>query len=100
MMGKQADEVRAKMKSWMEAHPESSVAGAIIEAFGGSENITKADACLTRLRVDVNETEKVDQDKLKELGAMGVVVLDKNVQAIFGKQSDQLKNDISSIIAK
>ena len=49
-------------------------------------------ACITRLRVAVADAEAVDQDKLKQLGAAGVVVVAGGVQAIFGTKSDNLKN--------
>jgi len=52
------------------------------------------DACITRLRVSVADTEVVDQDKLKQLGAAGVVVVSGGVQAIFGTKSDNLRTEM------
>lgn len=66
----------------------------LVIAFGGKENITGLDACITRLRVAVNHIEKVDQDRLKKIGAAGVVVVGDGVQAIFGTRSDNLKSDM------
>ncbi|MDG4813803.1 PTS transporter subunit EIIB, partial [Hydrogenovibrio sp. 3SP14C1] len=37
----------------------SELAGELVAAFGGKENITNLDACITRLRVSVAETELV-----------------------------------------
>lgn len=98
IFGKNSEELRAAMQSWVEANPESGTAGELISAFGGKENISAVDACLTRLRISVKDTESVSKDKLKELGAMGIVVLNNNVQAIFGKQSDSLKQAMEEII--
>ncbi len=67
------------------------MAGELVAAFGGKANITGLDACITRLRVAVADTAAVDQDKLKQLGAAGVVVVAGGVQAIFGTKSDNLK---------
>jgi glucose PTS system EIICB or EIICBA component len=53
-------------------------------AFGGKSNIVDLDACITRLRVGVADVHKADQDRLKALGAAGVIVVGNNVQAIFG----------------
>lgn len=50
------------------------MAGELVHAFGGKDNITNLDACITRLRVTVKDVAKVDQAKLKSLGAAGVVV--------------------------
>jgi len=72
----------------------SALAGELVQAFGGKNNITNLDACITRLRVSVKEIAKVDQPKLKSLGAAGVVVAGSGVQAIFGTKSDNLKTDM------
>ncbi|WP_316673952.1 PTS glucose transporter subunit IIBC [uncultured Tolumonas sp.] len=72
----------------------SDLAGELVHAFGGKDNITNLDACITRLRVSVKEVAKVDQSKLKSLGAAGVVVAGSGVQAIFGTKSDNLKTDM------
>lgn len=45
----------------------SELAGELVHAFGGKDNITNLDACITRLRVSVKSTENVDQAKLKSL---------------------------------
>lgn len=76
----------------------SELAGELVAAFGGKENITNLDACITRLRVSVASVEAVNQDKLKQLGAAGVVVAGSGVQAIFGTKSDNLKTDMNEWI--
>ncbi|WP_299013897.1 PTS glucose transporter subunit IIBC [uncultured Photobacterium sp.] len=76
----------------------SELAKELVMAFGGKDNITGLDACITRLRVAVASVDKVDQDKLKKLGAAGVVVAGGGVQAIFGTKSDNLKSDMDEWI--
>ncbi|MBU2897968.1 PTS glucose transporter subunit IIBC [Vibrio hepatarius] len=76
----------------------SDLAGELVEAFGGKQNITGLDACITRLRVAVADSEAVDQEKLKRLGAAGVVVVAGGVQAIFGTKSDNLKTEMDEWI--
>ncbi len=73
-------------------------AGSWFAAFGGKENITNLDACITRLRVSVADVAKVDQAGLKKLGAAGVVVAGSGVQAIFGTKSDNLKTEMDDYI--
>lgn len=75
------------------------LASAVLEALGGKENIGKLDACITRLRVSVNDIKKVDKTELKQLGAAGVMEVGNNIQAIFGPKSDQLKNQIKDVMA-
>ena len=76
----------------------SELAGQLVHAFGGKENITNLDACITRLRVSVKSSENVNQTKLKSLGAAGVVIVGTGVQAIFGTKSDNLKTDMDQWI--
>nr|WP_243385407.1 glucose-specific PTS transporter subunit IIBC [Bacillus kexueae] len=71
----------------------------ILEALGGRENIAHLDACITRLRVSVHEQANVDKDRLKQLGASGVLEVGNNIQAIFGPKSDNLKTQIQDIMA-
>ncbi|RKF15517.1 PTS glucose transporter subunit IIBC [Alginatibacterium sediminis] len=76
----------------------SEMSANLVAAFGGKDNIVSLDACITRLRIQVKAIEKVDQAKLKALGAAGVVVAGQGVQAIFGTKSDNLKTDMESYI--
>lgn len=71
---------------------------ALVAAFGGKENITSLDACITRLRISVSDVDSVDKDLLKKLGAAGVVVSGNGVQAIFGTKSDNLKTEMEEWI--
>jgi glucose PTS system EIICB or EIICBA component len=70
----------------------------LVLAFGGKSNITDLDACITRLRVGVNDINKADQNKLKALGAAGVLLVGNNMQAIFGTRSDNLKTDMEEYL--
>lgn len=79
-------------------HPNEKVRQ-ILKALGGAENIRHIDACITRLRLSVHDSLKVQIDDLKMLGAMGVVNAGGgNIQVIFGTSSDMLKDEIKKII--
>jgi glucose-specific phosphotransferase system IIA component len=74
-------------------------AAAVLTALGGAQNIKHLDACITRLRLTVNETSLVNFDHLKSLGASGSVnVGGGNIQVIFGTQSDQLKEEMKGLM--
>ena len=47
----------------------------LIQAFGGEANIVNVDACITRLRVTVNNLSIVDSQGLQQQGALGVIIL-------------------------
>ncbi|MHC1728939.1 MAG: PTS transporter subunit EIIC [Syntrophobacteraceae bacterium] len=66
----------------------------LVLAFGGKNNITSLDACITRLRVSVADPGKVSQARLKALGAAGVVTVGNNMQAIFGPKSEGYKTEM------
>ena len=70
----------------------------IVRALGGRSNIVNLDACITRLRVKLKDSSKVSADKLKALGAAGVVMVGDGVQAIFGTRSDVLKTEIGEYL--
>jgi PTS system N-acetylglucosamine-specific IIC component len=70
----------------------------VIAAFGGRENLVNVDACITRLRMEVADKGKVDQGRLKKLGAAGVIEVGNNVQAVFGTQAEALKNQIKDVL--
>ncbi|MGB6408144.1 MAG: glucose-specific PTS transporter subunit IIBC [Planococcus donghaensis] len=70
----------------------------ILAAMGGQENITHLDACITRLRVSVEDKGNVDKKRLKKLGASGVMEVGNNIQAIFGPVSDSLRGQMQDII--
>ncbi|GIM28572.1 hypothetical protein CPJCM30710_12380 [Clostridium polyendosporum] len=75
------------------------LAEGILAALGGKENIKHLDACITRLRVTVNDVKHVDSQQLKNLGAAGVMQVGENIQAIFGPKSDIIKSQINDVIA-
>ncbi len=71
----------------------------IIHLLGGKENIKDVDACMTRLRVSVEDPGKVgSEEEWKRAGAMGLIVKDKGVQAVYGPKADVLKSDIEDLL--
>jgi len=78
---------------------KDSIAPALIELLGGKENIEDVDACMTRLRVTVKDPKAVaGEQEWKSNGALGLIVKDKGVQAIYGPKADVLKSDIQDIL--
>jgi len=63
----------------------------LVLAFGGRSNIKNLDACITRLRVEVNDMARADSARLKALGAAGVITVGNSLQAIFGTQAENMK---------
>ena len=72
----------------------------VLAALGGEENAVSIDACITRLRVEVKDKSKVDKDKLKAFGAVGVVEVGNGIQAIFGAKADAYRHEINRILGR
>ncbi|MFC6293180.1 PTS glucose/maltose transporter subunit IIBCA [Macrococcus epidermidis] len=71
----------------------------IIHLLGGKANIKDVDACMTRLRVSVNDKGLVGNEAAwKKAGAMGLIVKDNGVQAVYGPKADVLKSDIEDLL--
>ncbi|MGL5328457.1 MAG: PTS transporter subunit IIBC [Peptostreptococcaceae bacterium] len=67
----------------------------IINLLGGRSNIEDVDACMTRLRVTVKDISLVANEKqFKEAGALGLIIKDRGVQAVYGPKADILKSNI------
>ncbi|WP_026565195.1 glucose-specific PTS transporter subunit IIBC [Bacillus sp. UNC41MFS5] len=75
------------------------LAANILDAMGGKDNIAHLDACITRLRVSVNDIKNVDKAELKKLGAAGVLEVGNNIQAIFGPRSETIKGQMKDIMS-
>ncbi|NDL64008.1 glucose PTS transporter subunit EIIB [Acerihabitans arboris] len=75
--------------------PRDPDIASLITALGEQGNIVDVDACITRLRVKVKDLGKVNTGQIQHLGALGVVVIGQEVQAIFGRQSDNLRRELS-----
>lgn len=71
----------------------------VITALGGRENLVEVDACITRLRVTVKDTEKVADDETwkNQLKARGVFRKGTGVQVVYGALAEVLKNEINKV---
>lgn len=78
-----------------------SLARRYIAAIGGSDNLTNIDACITRLRLTVNDSDKVNDQLAKKLGASGVLHLNKqSVQIVVGTQAEAIAEAMKAVVKK
>lgn len=64
---------------------------AFVEALGGAGNLASIDACTTRLRLVVNEQDKVSEARLKKLGAKGFIRPSaQGLQVVLGPIADSV----------
>ena len=76
-------------------------AQAFIEALGGEENITHTDACITRLRMSVNDSSLLLDETFLALGAKGVIRPDKHsIQIVLGTKAEGVAENIKESLKK
>jgi len=73
-------------------------AEAILAAMGGADNIVEIEACITRLRAEVQDGSVVDEAALKKAGAHGVMRAGTVVQVVVGPEADTLASDIEDLM--
>ena len=76
----------------------SDKAEQILAGLGGADNVVEIEACITRLRTEVEDPGKVDEAVLKRAGAHGVVKSGSVVQVVVGPEADTLAEDIEDLM--
>ncbi len=75
------------------------VAAGILEALGGKDNITSADYCATRLRLEVKDQLLVNDKAVKAAGAAGIIKPGKtSVQVVIGTQVQFVYDEFKKLI--
>ena len=78
---------------------DQSLGANYLRGLGGKANIKNIDACATRLRLTVADTEKIDVAALKALGARGVIKAAGGVaQVIIGPEADGICDEIKKYL--
>lgn len=70
----------------------------IVAGLGGADNIEEIEPCITRLRVEVADPDKVDEQALTEAGAFGVVQVGDSIQVVVGPIADNLAEEIDELL--
>ena len=89
--GREEEDVTAPAAEGPAGPGGDGMAPGLVAAFGGPGNIKNLDACITRLRVELNDVSKASPAALKALGASGVMQVGSGMQAVFGTRSENLK---------
>ncbi|SHD77300.1 N-acetylglucosamine-specific PTS transporter subunit IIBC [Schnuerera ultunensis] len=99
------DEEGEGLDDLIEERGMSGAALAYIDALGGVDNLKEVSACITRLRLVVNDSSLIKEEELKKLGASGVLKpTANNVQVIIGTRAeiiaDEIKNNLDLLNKK
>ncbi|HBT5289510.1 TPA: PTS N-acetyl glucosamine transporter subunit IIABC [Klebsiella pneumoniae] len=98
--GKAADVVTEEANSNTE-EGLTQLATSYIAAVGGTDNLKAIDACITRLRLTVGDSAKVNDAACKRLGASGVVKLNKQtIQVIVGAKAESIGDEMKKVVTR
>ena len=79
----------------------TQLATSYIAAVGGMDNLKAIDACITRLRLTVGDSAKVNDAACKRLGASGVVKLNKQtIQVIVGAKAESIGDEMKKVVTR
>lgn len=77
----------------------SKVASEYIQLIGGRENIVDVDACITRLRLTLADNSMITDEKVKALGASGVIKPNAtNVQIVVGTKAEIIAEEMKAFL--
>ena len=96
--GRESGEVKLYSKEdYKEKNKESEKSDKIkniILGLGSSENIKTITNCYSRLRVQVKDLEKIDENLLNTTGCSGIVKNSEGVQIIYGLSVQKIKKEV------
>ncbi|MBQ9927084.1 MAG: PTS transporter subunit EIIC [Lachnospiraceae bacterium] len=88
---------KKKGASGSESYEEA--ARLIVEGLGGKENIASLDNCITRLRIEIKDADKVDESKIKAANVAGIMRPGKtSVQIIIGTKVQFVADEIKKVL--
>lgn len=83
----------------LEHHDYDELAILYVEALGGRENIVLVESCITRLRIELRDMSKINEEKILSTGVSGIVKIGKfNVQIIVGTEVDFIVDSMNDIL--
>lgn len=75
----------------------AELAAALLPLLGGKENLTSIDNCITRLRLEVVDSSKVNSKEIKKITA-GVIAKGQGVQVIIGPHVQAVANELKKLV--
>ncbi len=77
------------------------IAEILIEALGGKQNIRNVDNCITRMRIDVEEVNKIDKELMSESGCTAFFFPSANhVHVVYGPKVEFVRNAVDEAMKK
>ncbi len=67
----------------------------VMDALGGKENIKSVEACITRLRIELNDGTKINEAQITKTGPNGIINVKGGIQIIYGAKAEALSRIIN-----
>ena len=98
--GREDDDVEESEKNIkLSNNNYTAIATGVLAAVGGKENITGADYCATRLRLEVKDSSAVNEKAVKAAGAAGVIRPSKtSCQVVIGPQVQFVFDELKKML--
>ncbi|UUX33554.1 PTS transporter subunit EIIC [Fundicoccus culcitae] len=78
---------------------EKELASAILDAIGGSDNVSAVNHCATRLRFNVKNPELIDEETIKNTnGVIGYIVSGGQYQVVIGPNVAVVYNEVDHLL--
>lgn len=78
---------------------KNMIAQNIVEGLGGVENIVEVDNCISRLRVEIRDKNKIKEDLIKKTNPNGIIIQDDhNVHIVYGGRITKVRNLVDDYI--
>lgn len=71
------------------SYDDKNIYSNLIQSLGGKDNIIQINNCISRLRIDVKNHEKINIDEVKKFANMGVISKGNHIQIIIGPGVEQ-----------
>lgn len=71
------------------------IAELVIDGLGGKRNIKNVDNCITRLRIDLGDSNLVQEDIINDTGCMGITYPNENhIHIVYGPKVEVVRNTL------
>ena len=99
--GREAFEIEESASVLLKEKNWPAIAAIVIEGLGGKENIVNVENCISRLRVDLKDPNKVDQIKIKDSGCAGIFFPSTNhIHVVFGPHVEFVRHAVDDSLKK
>jgi len=99
--GREAFEIEESASTLLKEKNWPAIAAIVIEGLGGKENIVNVENCISRLRVDLKDPNKVDQVKIKDSGCAGIFFPSANhIHVVFGPHVEFVRHAVDDSLKK